>query len=345
MSPSGMDPAVPKATLKVLGLCAMLLVLVAAVTVAVAVMVWRSEAVGKLQGCREQAANESRELGNRVAELEQERARLQRAAAAGAQAEDALRQELTQARGDGKKLNASLASCWERAARLEANVTVLGDKVLALRRERAELARDKAALQGELHAPTAAAWGAGLRPHSPPCKEPHAIPPATCPLGTMPSRAGSGLGCGGLGCQGLGCTCDPAVPFILQRSWRRARRRCGGCGSSWRRQQSSSERCRHVGSSARPGRESLKPPCKVLVPCHRLGTPEHLPPQPSPAPPSPCPGPPSPRRPSIVPPGRDTPLTRLRSTRRRDYAAEVDVLRRRMRDRATGRRCPPSRKG
>ncbi|XP_027652218.2 coiled-coil domain-containing protein 194-like isoform X2 [Falco peregrinus] len=150
MSPSGMDPAVPKATLKVLGLCAMLLVLVAAVTVAVAVMVWRSEAVGKLQGCREQAANESRELGNRVAELEQEQARLQRAAVAGAQAEDALRQELTQARGDGKKLNASLASCWERAARLEANVTVLGDKVLALRRERAELARDKAALQEEL---------------------------------------------------------------------------------------------------------------------------------------------------------------------------------------------------
>lgn len=113
--PSGMDPAVPKATLKVLGLCAALLVLVAAVTVAVAVMVWRSEAVGKLRGCRERAANESRELGNRLAELERERARLQRAAAAGERAEDALRRELAQARGDGKKLNASLASCRERA--------------------------------------------------------------------------------------------------------------------------------------------------------------------------------------------------------------------------------------
>lgn len=113
--PPGMDPAVPKATLKVLGLCAVLLVLVAAVTVAVAVMVWRSEAVGKLRGCRERAANESRELGNRVAELERERARLQRAAAAGEQAEDALRRELARLRGDGKKLNASLASCRERA--------------------------------------------------------------------------------------------------------------------------------------------------------------------------------------------------------------------------------------
>lgn len=98
----------PKATLKVLGLCAVLLVLVAAVTVAAAVMVWRSEAVGKLQGCRERAANESRELGNAVAELEQERARLQ-------QAQDALRRELAQAQGDSKKLNGSLVTCRERA--------------------------------------------------------------------------------------------------------------------------------------------------------------------------------------------------------------------------------------
>lgn len=98
----------PRATLKVLGLCAALLVLVAAVTVAVAVMVWRSEAVGKLRGCQERAANESRELGNAVAELERERARLQ-------QAQDALRRELAQAHGDSKKLNGSLVSCRERA--------------------------------------------------------------------------------------------------------------------------------------------------------------------------------------------------------------------------------------
>ncbi|XP_065515090.1 uncharacterized protein LOC136003396 [Lathamus discolor] len=108
-----MDPAVPRATLKVLGLCAALLVLVAAVTVAVAVMVWHSEAVGKLRGCQERAANESRELGNAVAELERERVRLQRA-------QDALRRELAQAHGDSKKLNGSLVSCRERAVFLAA---------------------------------------------------------------------------------------------------------------------------------------------------------------------------------------------------------------------------------
>ncbi|XP_051495944.1 uncharacterized protein LOC127394172 [Apus apus] len=138
-----MDPAVPKATLKVLGLCAALLVLVAAVTVAVAVMVWRSEALGKLRGCRERAVNESRELGNRVAELERERARLRRE-------EGTLRRQLVRARGDGERLNVSLGSCRERVARLEANTTALGDEVVALRHEQAELARAKAALQGEV---------------------------------------------------------------------------------------------------------------------------------------------------------------------------------------------------
>lgn len=133
MSPSDMDPAVPKATLKVLGLCAVLLVLVAAVTVSVAVMVWRSEAMGKLRGCQERAANDSRVLGNRLAELERERARLQRAAAAGARAEDALRRELAQARGHGKKVNASLASCRERAVGAGGDGDGVGGGVLRLR--------------------------------------------------------------------------------------------------------------------------------------------------------------------------------------------------------------------
>lgn len=110
-----MDPAVPKATLKVLGLCVALLVLVAAVTVSVAVLLWRSEALGMLRGCRERAANESRVLELRLAELEQDRARLQRAAAESARAEDARRRELAQAREEGEKLNSSLASCRERA--------------------------------------------------------------------------------------------------------------------------------------------------------------------------------------------------------------------------------------
>ncbi|KQK77379.1 paramyosin-like isoform X1 [Amazona aestiva] len=106
-------------------------------------MVWRSEAVGKLRGCRERAANESLELGNAVAKLERERARLQRV-------QDALRRELAQAHGDSEKLNGSLVSCQERAARLVANATALGDELLALQRERDELARGKEALEGEL---------------------------------------------------------------------------------------------------------------------------------------------------------------------------------------------------
>ncbi|XP_068776317.1 coiled-coil domain-containing protein 194 isoform X1 [Struthio camelus] len=148
-----MDPGVPKATLKVLGLCAALLLLVAAVTVAVAVMVWRSEALRKLQGCRERAANESRELGDRVAQLEQERGRLRRAAAQGARREEALQLLLAQARGDGEKLNASLASCREHAAALGSDAAALRSEVLALRREGAELAGSNAALRGRVEAP------------------------------------------------------------------------------------------------------------------------------------------------------------------------------------------------
>ncbi|XP_066061509.1 uncharacterized protein [Chamaea fasciata] len=103
-----MDPAVPRATLKVLALCAALLALVAAVTVAVAVMVWRSEALGQLRGCRERAANESRELGERLQELRRQRDGLRRDG-------DTLRQELQRARGDSGRDKASLASCRQRA--------------------------------------------------------------------------------------------------------------------------------------------------------------------------------------------------------------------------------------
>ncbi|XP_039558436.1 putative ciliary rootlet coiled-coil protein 2 isoform X1 [Passer montanus] len=138
-----MDPAVPRATLKVLALCAALLVLVAAVTVAVAVSLWRSEALGQLQGCRERAVNESRELGTHLGELERDRERLRSDG-------DTLRRELARAQGDSARDNASLVSCRERAARLEANVTALGNELVALRRERAELAGDKVTLQEEV---------------------------------------------------------------------------------------------------------------------------------------------------------------------------------------------------
>ncbi|XP_064252459.1 uncharacterized protein LOC135284723 isoform X2 [Passer domesticus] len=141
--PSGMDPAVPRATLKVLALCTALLVLVAAVTVAVAVSLWRSEVLGQLRGCRERAANESRELGTHLGELERDRERLRSDG-------DTLRRELARAQGDSARDNASLVSCRERAARLEANVTALGNELVALRRERAELAGAKVALQEEV---------------------------------------------------------------------------------------------------------------------------------------------------------------------------------------------------
>lgn len=78
-------------------------------------------------------------------------------------------------------------------ARLEANVTALGTEVLALRRERAELARGKAALQGELHPAGAAAWGAGP-PSSPRSSGSPGGPPA---LWATPGRTGWGLGCAG----------------------------------------------------------------------------------------------------------------------------------------------------
>jgi len=110
-----MDPTVPRATLKAMGLCTLLVLLVAAVTAAVAVLLWRSEALGKLRGCRERAANESRALELRVAQLERERDRLQRMADERGREEDALRRELSRVRKDGEKLSSGLRSCRERA--------------------------------------------------------------------------------------------------------------------------------------------------------------------------------------------------------------------------------------
>lgn len=106
-----MDPAVPRATLKAMGLCTLLVLLVAAVTAAVAVLLWRSEALGKLRGCQERAANESRVLELRVAQLEMELDRLQHVADERRREEDALRRELSRVRKDGEKLSSSLRSC------------------------------------------------------------------------------------------------------------------------------------------------------------------------------------------------------------------------------------------
>ncbi|CAM4713733.1 unnamed protein product [Caretta caretta] len=145
-----MDPAVAKATLKVLGLCVVLLFLVAAVTVSVAVMMWHSEAAQKLQGCRERAANETSALGGRVAKLERDVAELTGRLQEDAQKEKQLRRQLGQAKDEGRKLNATLLSCLEHESTLSANVTALRNALAAIQLEGTEMDTRNIALQAQL---------------------------------------------------------------------------------------------------------------------------------------------------------------------------------------------------
>nr|XP_048686885.1 uncharacterized protein LOC125627117 [Caretta caretta] len=145
-----MDPAVAKATLKVLGLCVVLLFLVAAVTVSVAVMMWHSEAAQKLQGCRERAANETSALGGRVAKLERDVAELTGRLQEDAQKEKQLRRQLGQAKDEGRKLNATLLSCLEHESTLSANVTALQNALAAIQLEGTEMDTRNIALQAQL---------------------------------------------------------------------------------------------------------------------------------------------------------------------------------------------------
>ncbi|CAM5136934.1 unnamed protein product [Natator depressus] len=145
-----MDPAVAKATLKVLGLCVVLLFLVAAVTVSVAVMMRHSEAAQKLQGCRERAANETSALGGRVAELERDVAELTGRLQEDAQKEKQLQRQLGQAKDEGRKLNATLLSCQEHESTLSANVTALRNALAAIQLEGTEMDTRNIALQAQL---------------------------------------------------------------------------------------------------------------------------------------------------------------------------------------------------
>ncbi|XP_034611278.1 coiled-coil domain-containing protein 194 isoform X3 [Trachemys scripta elegans] len=145
-----MDPSVTKATLKVLGLCVVLLFLVAAATVSVAVMMWHSEAVRRLQGCREQAANETSALGGRVAELERDVAELTGRLQEDAQKKQQLQKQLGQAKDEGRKLKATLLSCQERESTLSANVTALRNALTAIQLEGTEMDTRNIALQAEL---------------------------------------------------------------------------------------------------------------------------------------------------------------------------------------------------
>ncbi|KYO34721.1 hypothetical protein Y1Q_0004240 [Alligator mississippiensis] len=145
-----MDPSATKAILRVLGLCVVLLLLVAAATVSVAVMVWHSEAMRKLQGCREQAANETAMLGGRVAELERDRAELRARLEEGARREKLLQRQLGAAKDEGRKLNTTLLSCWEHVTLLTDNVTALRNEVQALQAEGAQMDTRNVAVEAEL---------------------------------------------------------------------------------------------------------------------------------------------------------------------------------------------------
>ncbi|XP_067416226.1 coiled-coil domain-containing protein 194 [Emydura macquarii macquarii] len=145
-----MDPSVTKTTLKVLGLCVVLLFLVAAVTVTVAVMMRHAEVAQRLRGCQERAANETSALGGRVAELEREMAELTGRLKKGAQKEKQLRRQRGQAKAEGRKLNATLLSCQERATALSTNLTALRAQLAAVQREGTETNARHVTLQVEL---------------------------------------------------------------------------------------------------------------------------------------------------------------------------------------------------
>ncbi|KAM6041341.1 uncharacterized protein VSU04_014606 [Chlamydotis macqueenii] len=177
-----MDPAVPKATLKVLGLCAGLLVLVAAVTVSVAVMVQPTKAGSWGIAWPSWSGNKPSCSGRR------RRVRGRRRLCDGSWPRPAVTAR-------------SSTPAWHRA-------------------------------------------GSGWP-------------------GWRPTRRHWGTRCWPCGASGLSW---PVARRPCKGSWRGARSRCWGCGSGWRRQRSSGERCGHAGSGARPGRRSSKPPCEGTQP-------------------------------------------------------------------------------
>ncbi|KAM6465597.1 coiled-coil domain-containing protein 194 [Liasis olivaceus] len=130
-----MDPSATRATLKVLGLCAMLLLLVAAVTISVAVMVRQSEAARQLKGCQERASNETAALTSRVAELEQERTKREKQLEKLAQREKDLQKQLSQAKEGRKRVNATLMGCLDKMILLNANLSALHDEMSTLQAE------------------------------------------------------------------------------------------------------------------------------------------------------------------------------------------------------------------
>lgn len=108
-----------KATLRILALCFVLLLLVAAVTVAVALLARHAESARRLQACQERAANETAALANRVAQLEGERAQRAKELEKLARREKDLQRQLGLAKEGRKRLDATLTGCLENVVREE----------------------------------------------------------------------------------------------------------------------------------------------------------------------------------------------------------------------------------
>ncbi|XP_063003416.1 coiled-coil domain-containing protein 194 [Elgaria multicarinata webbii] len=145
-----MEPSGTKTALKVLGLCTALLFLAAVAAVSVAVVVWHTDVGRQLKGCREQAANETVVLVDRVAELEREQAARGKQLEKLAQQEKELQRQLSQAKDGRKRLNATLMGCLENTTRLDANLSTLHNEIFTLQAEGTQMGSVNGALLAEM---------------------------------------------------------------------------------------------------------------------------------------------------------------------------------------------------
>ncbi|XP_042297837.1 coiled-coil domain-containing protein 194 [Sceloporus undulatus] len=109
-------------------------------------MVWHSEAARQLKGCQERITNETTALRDRVAELEEERARQRKQLERLVQREKDLQKQLSQAKEGRKTLNATLTDCLENMTRLDANLSALHHELLHLQAEEMEMDSQNGAL-------------------------------------------------------------------------------------------------------------------------------------------------------------------------------------------------------
>ncbi|XP_069505131.1 coiled-coil domain-containing protein 194-like [Ambystoma mexicanum] len=126
-----MKSSTVKSALRLLSMCAALLLLAAAVTVAVAVVIWNSDAARQLRQCRERARNGTAGLD----ELEDEAEHLRRSLRESVAKEKELQGQLSQADHALQQLHDTLVSCRHHAAMLSENLTSLENGTAAMRSE------------------------------------------------------------------------------------------------------------------------------------------------------------------------------------------------------------------